>query len=83
MLRSALVGVIIGNMIEAGADIGGMAAAMGVLAPRVTLPLIALPTTVAILAFQVWDHTNSSARVFDGWPWTADQSGEAISAAPT
>ena len=68
MLRSALVGVIIGNMIEAGADIGGMAAAMGVLAPRVTLPLIALPTTVAILAFQVW---GSYEFIRMGFRWLA------------
>src|ERR671922_723540 len=33
VLQAALIGVIIGNTIEAGADIGGMAAAIGVLAP--------------------------------------------------
>src|SRR5690349_24200203 len=31
LLRTALAGVVIGNTIEAGADIGGMAAAAGVL----------------------------------------------------
>src|SRR5215207_11173570 len=36
VLMSALVGVIIGNTIEAGADLGGMAAAVGVLAPGIS-----------------------------------------------
>src|SRR3954463_3801989 len=54
VLRSALIGVIIGNTIEAAADIGGIAAAGGVLAPHGALPLIVVPTTVAILTLQVW-----------------------------
>jgi len=54
VLRSALIGVIIGNTIEAAADIGGIAAAVGVLAPRIALSLIVVPTTVAILTLQVW-----------------------------
>src|SRR3954466_3790914 len=54
VLRSALIGVIIGNTIEAAADIGGIAAAVGVAAPPVGLALIVVPTTVAILTLQVW-----------------------------
>ena len=38
LLRVALIGVVIGNTIEAGADIGGMAAAMDVLTRGVPLP---------------------------------------------
>jgi Mn2+/Fe2+ NRAMP family transporter len=64
LLRSALVGVIIGNTIEAGADIGGVAAAVGVLAPNVALPLIVVPTAVAILALQVWGSYVFIRRVF-------------------
>src|SRR5215203_6187005 len=52
VLRSALIGVIIGNTIEAGADLGGMAAAVGVLAPGISLPMIVVPTTAAILILQ-------------------------------
>src|SRR5215212_3750023 len=33
ILYPALIGVVIGNTIEAGADIGGMAAAIGILLP--------------------------------------------------
>src|SRR5215218_5770379 len=54
VLQSALIGVIIGNTIEAGADIGGMAAAIGVLAAAVPLSYIVVPTTAAILTLQVW-----------------------------
>ncbi len=51
ILYPTLIGVMIGNTIEAGADLGGMAAAMQVLVP---LPHILLVITVAaiILALQ-------------------------------
>jgi Mn2+/Fe2+ NRAMP family transporter len=54
ILYPALIGILIGNTIEAGADIGGMAAAIGVLAPGVPLPLIIIPVTASIFALQVW-----------------------------
>jgi len=53
VLHSALVGVLIGNVFEAGADIGGMAAALNVIIP-VPIPLIAVATTAAILALQIF-----------------------------
>ncbi len=48
-----LTGVIIGNIIEAGADIGGMAAGLGLLihVPGWTL---VLGISLLVLAFQVW-----------------------------
>jgi Mn2+/Fe2+ NRAMP family transporter len=53
LLIVVLVGVIIGNIIEAGADIGGMAAALGLLVP---LPrwVILVGVTATALAFQIW-----------------------------
>jgi Mn2+/Fe2+ NRAMP family transporter len=53
LLYLILVGVIIGNMIEAGADIGAMAAAFGILfhAPRW---LLIVGVSVTALVFQVW-----------------------------
>jgi Mn2+/Fe2+ NRAMP family transporter len=53
LLFLVLAGVIIGNIIEAGADIGGMAAALGLL---VSLPrwAILMGVTAAALAFQIW-----------------------------
>src|SRR3954465_7013101 len=53
ILYPALVGILIGNTIEAGADIGGMSAAVGILIP-VPRPVIILTVTVSILALQVW-----------------------------
>jgi NRAMP (natural resistance-associated macrophage protein)-like metal ion transporter len=64
VLQSALIGVIIGNTIEAGADIGGMAAAIGVLAPGVPLPVIVVPTSATILVLQVWGSYVLIRRIF-------------------
>ena len=64
ILYPALIGVLIGNTIEAGADIGGMAAAIGVLIPGVPLPLIIIPVTAAIFALQVWGSYELIRNVF-------------------
>src|SRR5437660_220750 len=53
LLYSTLAAVLIGNVIEAGADIGGMAAAIRLLVP-LPLPLVVVPITAGILAFQIW-----------------------------
>lgn len=52
-LHMVLAGVVIGNTIEAGADIGGMAAAIGIL---VHLPQwsVVLAVTAAVLVLQIW-----------------------------
>src|SRR5947199_5604943 len=64
VLRSALIGVIIGNTIEAGADIGGMAAAIGVLAPGVPPPLVGVTTTAAILMLQIFGSYVLIGKIF-------------------
>jgi NRAMP (natural resistance-associated macrophage protein)-like metal ion transporter len=53
VLYPALIGVLIGNTIEAAADIGGMAAALGLLVP-VPTGGITVTVTLAVLALQVW-----------------------------
>ena len=63
ILWPALIGVLIGNTIEAGADIGGMAAALAVLVP-LPLPLIIVPVTVAIFALQVWGSYELIRNIF-------------------
>lgn len=63
LLYPALIGVLIGNTIEAGADIGGMAAAISVLIP-IPLPLIIIPVTAAIFALQVWGSYELIRNVF-------------------
>jgi NRAMP (natural resistance-associated macrophage protein)-like metal ion transporter len=63
ILYPALIGVLIGNTIEAGADIGGMAAAINVLVP-LPLPLIIIPVTAAIFALQVWGSYELIRNIF-------------------
>src|SRR6185369_2025400 len=63
IIYPALIGVLIGNTIEAGADIGGMSAAIAVLLP-VPLPLIIIPVTLAIFALQVWGSYTLIRNVF-------------------
>jgi Mn2+/Fe2+ NRAMP family transporter len=63
ILYPALIGVLIGNVIEAGADIGGMSAAIGVLVP-VPLPWIIVPVTLSIFALQVWGSYELIRNIF-------------------
>jgi len=62
-LFTVLTGVIIGNVIEAGADIGGMAAALNLLIP---LPIGAMVviTGIVILALQIWASYTLLRNVF-------------------
>ncbi len=65
ILYPALIGVLIGNTIEAGADIGGMSAAISVLVPvPMPMPLIIIPVTLAIFALQVWGSYTLIRNVF-------------------
>jgi Mn2+/Fe2+ NRAMP family transporter len=63
LLYPTLVGVLLGNTFEASADLGGMAAACGVLAPvsfRATVVIIAL----VILALQIWGSYTMIRNIF-------------------
>jgi Mn2+/Fe2+ NRAMP family transporter len=63
ILYPALIGVLIGNTIEAGADIGGMAAALQILMP-IPMPIIIVVVTVAILSLQIWGSYEFIRNVF-------------------
>ena len=52
-LYLVLAGVLIGNVFEAAADLGGMAAALNVLIPA-PIGWIVVPVTLSILALQLW-----------------------------
>jgi NRAMP (natural resistance-associated macrophage protein)-like metal ion transporter len=67
VLIPALVGVLVGNTIEAAADLGGMAAAIGLLLP-VPFGAIVIAITAAILALQVW---GSYALIRNVFRWLA------------
>jgi NRAMP (natural resistance-associated macrophage protein)-like metal ion transporter len=53
LLYPTLIAVMIGNTIEAGADLGGVASAIRLLIPVPTGILVAI-TTAVILGFQIW-----------------------------
>ena len=63
ILYPALIGVLIGNVIEAGADIGGMVAAIAVLVP-VPSAFIIIPVTASIFALQVWGSYELIRNIF-------------------
>ncbi|WP_394824221.1 NRAMP family divalent metal transporter [Pendulispora albinea] len=63
ILHTALIGVLIGNTIEAGADIGGMAAAVELLVP-VPRPIIVVVVSAAILCLQIWGSYQLIRNVF-------------------
>ena len=62
-LFSVLTGVIVGNLIEAAADIGGTAAALNLLVP-VPIGVIVVVTGLVILALQIWGSYTFLKNVF-------------------
>jgi NRAMP (natural resistance-associated macrophage protein)-like metal ion transporter len=63
ILYPALIGVLIGNTIEAGADLGGMAAALNVLVP-IPSSWVVVGTALAILALQIWGSYTLIRNIF-------------------
>jgi NRAMP (natural resistance-associated macrophage protein)-like metal ion transporter len=58
-----LVTAVVGNIIEAGADIGGMAAALNLLVP-IPIPLIVVVVTLTVLALQIWGSYTLIRNIF-------------------
>jgi NRAMP (natural resistance-associated macrophage protein)-like metal ion transporter len=67
ILYFLLVTALIGNTIEAAADIGGMAAALNLLVP-LPLPIIVVAITLTILGLQIW---GSYRLIRDVFRWLA------------
>jgi Mn2+/Fe2+ NRAMP family transporter len=63
ILYPALIGVLIGNVIEAGADIGGISAAIGLLVP-VSPRWIIVPVTLSIFSLQIWGSYELIRNIF-------------------
>src|SRR4051794_12864407 len=63
ILWPALIGVLIGNVIEAAADLGGMAAALGLFIP-VPVPLIVIAVAAIVLVLQIWGSYELIRNVF-------------------
>ena len=62
-----LVTSVVGNIIEAAADIGGMAAALNLLVP-LPIPLLVVAITLTILGLQIW---GSYTLIRDVFRWLA------------
>lgn len=63
LLWAVLTGVVIGNTIEAAADLGGMAAAINIFVP-VPVPLIVIAVAAILLALQVFGSYTLIRRIF-------------------
>jgi NRAMP (natural resistance-associated macrophage protein)-like metal ion transporter len=63
VLYATLVGVMLGNTIEAAADLGGMAAAINLFVP-LPIPLIVIPIGLIILALQIWGSYTLIRNIF-------------------
>jgi NRAMP (natural resistance-associated macrophage protein)-like metal ion transporter len=63
LLYPVVLGLVIANTINAGTDIGAIAAAINLLAP---IPIIAMivPITLIILALQIWGSYRLIAKIF-------------------
>ncbi len=63
LLYSSLLGVLVGNIIEAGADLGGMAAALNAITP---LPVgwIVVVITLVLLGLQIWGSYKLIRNIF-------------------
>jgi NRAMP (natural resistance-associated macrophage protein)-like metal ion transporter len=62
-LFTMLIGVLIGNIIEAGADIGGMAAALNLFVP-IPISWIVVTLGLLILALQIWGSYTLIRNIF-------------------
>lgn len=63
LLWAVLAGVMIGNTIEAAADLGGMAASLGIFVP-LPVPWIVVGVAVAVLALQLWGSYATIRSIF-------------------
>jgi NRAMP (natural resistance-associated macrophage protein)-like metal ion transporter len=63
LLYPAVVGLVVANSINAGADIGAIAAGMNLFLP-VSVPVLALPIALSILALQIWGSYRIIANTF-------------------
>src|SRR5213079_2176026 len=63
LLYLTVSGLVIANTINAGADIGAIAAAINLLVP-IPISLLVLPIALIILALQIWGSYRLITRTF-------------------
>jgi Mn2+/Fe2+ NRAMP family transporter len=64
LLYPVLLALLVANTINAGVDLGAIAAGVNLLVPTVPIPLLVVPVTLAIVALQVWGSYRLIARTF-------------------
>ncbi len=64
LLYPVLLALLVANTINAGVDIGAVAAGINLLVPGLPIPLLVLPVTLAIVALQVWGSYRLIAHTF-------------------
>src|SRR5437870_12803957 len=63
LLYLTVFGLVIANTINAGADIGAIAAAINMLVP-IPITILVLPIALIILAFQIWGSYQLISKIF-------------------
>ena len=63
ILYGLLIGVLVGNIVEAGADLGGMAAALNLIVP-IPIGGIVVGISLIILALQIWGSYTLIRNIF-------------------
>ncbi|MFL6229843.1 MAG: Nramp family divalent metal transporter [Pyrinomonadaceae bacterium] len=64
LLYFAVAGLVVANTINAGADIGAIAAAINLAAPVVPATPLVVPIALGIVALQIWGSYRTIAKVF-------------------
>ncbi len=64
LMYPAVIGLVIANTINVGADLGAIAAAINLLVPALPIAPLVVPVALAILALQVWGSYRLIARIF-------------------
>jgi NRAMP (natural resistance-associated macrophage protein)-like metal ion transporter len=64
LLYPVLLALLVANTINAGVDIGAIAAGINLLVPALPIPLLVVPVTLAIVALQVWGSYRLIAHTF-------------------
>jgi NRAMP (natural resistance-associated macrophage protein)-like metal ion transporter len=64
LLYPAVLLLVIANTINAGADIGAIAAGINLLVPVLPIPILIVPIALAILVLQVWGSYRMIAHTF-------------------
>jgi NRAMP (natural resistance-associated macrophage protein)-like metal ion transporter len=64
LLYPVLLALVVANTINAGVDIGAVAAGINLLVPALPIPLLVVPVTLAIVVLQVWGSYRLIAGTF-------------------